>query len=233
MGGATRGFSDLGGWMFMLVGYRSCPHVDLCGAGFKIHCRGAAVDWPRDAPRRGWGPGRAWGWPPGVSRWVARRCERVRAAGRLAGALSWGSPAFGPSLRCGGRLGCAIVVTRVSSRARWGELVLRGAPTTPGEGLKAGGHSAALPCACRRYGCRPPTQNKSAPSSTWHQRRGGAGVGQRRLAGGLGANVVGGRLGPTLSAGVRGPTSVVLGVKVGGGRVGRDGVMERIGLGCA
>ncbi|GAA3041955.1 hypothetical protein Aglo01_29110 [Actinokineospora globicatena] len=33
--------------------------MDLRTPGFKINCRWVPVDWPRDAPRRGWGPG--WG----------------------------------------------------------------------------------------------------------------------------------------------------------------------------
>ncbi|MCP2272886.1 hypothetical protein LV75_005412 [Actinokineospora diospyrosa] len=58
---------------------------------------------------------------------------------------------------------------RLSSFARCGGPVLRGAPTTPDAEPQSRGPKAG-PAARKRYGCRSPTQNRSTPSSTWHQR---------------------------------------------------------------
>ncbi|GAA3036666.1 hypothetical protein Aglo01_03670 [Actinokineospora globicatena] len=84
---ATRGSLWGSASIFMLMGYRSYPHVDLCGGRFKIDCRWVPVDWPRDAPRRGWGLGRGLPARAGAKRgWWGRR---VGAAGETVG--RWGT----------------------------------------------------------------------------------------------------------------------------------------------
>ncbi|RLK61738.1 hypothetical protein CLV68_2279 [Actinokineospora cianjurensis] len=67
---------------------------------------------------------------------------------------------------------------RVSRFARCGELVLRGAPTTPGQNHKAGAEKQALPRTTLRVPS-PHTKQVHPIEPAWHQRIRGAVVGQR------------------------------------------------------
>ncbi|GLW93780.1 hypothetical protein Aglo03_45960 [Actinokineospora globicatena] len=59
--------------------------MDLCGGAFKIARRWVPVDWPRDAPRDGWGPGPGWGGAAGAVKGVRSKVWR----GRVVAGVGW------------------------------------------------------------------------------------------------------------------------------------------------